>query len=70
MLPAITTTHAIPPRMPSANVVPITTTVRCCHCTAPLGKAFDRKSREALQAAHECSAKKLAKKPAASVPYN
>lgn len=70
MLPAITTTHAIPRKMSSANIVAIKTTVRCYHCMTPLGEASDRKSREALQAAHECSAKSLAKKPAASVPYN
>lgn len=70
MLPAITTTHAIPRRTPSTNIIAIKQTVRCYHCMARLGEASDRKSRQALEAAHECSAKALAKKPAASVPYN
>lgn len=70
MLPAITTTHVIPPRMSSTNVVIIRQTVRCYHCMMLLGEASDRKSRQALEAAHDCSAKALAKKPAASVPYN
>ena len=70
MLPAITTTHAIPRSMPSMHVVPIRQAVRCYHCMALLGEATDRKSRQALETAHECSAKTLAKKPSASVPYN
>ncbi len=70
MLPAITTTHAIPRRMPAMNVVPIRQLVRCYHCMALLGEASNRTSRQALEAAHECSAKISAKKPAASVPYN
>ena len=70
MFPAITTTHAVPRRVRSGNVMAEKTTVRCCHCMALLGIATDRKSREELQASHQCSAKSLAKKPAASVPYN
>jgi hypothetical protein len=46
------------------------TTVRCYHCMALLGVASSRKGREELQASHQCSAKNLAKKPSASVPYN
>lgn len=70
MSSTITTTHAIPRRSFSVNVMAEKTTVRCCHCTALLGVASDRKTRERLQEAHQCSAKDLAKKPAASVPYN
>lgn len=70
MYSVITTTHAIPRRMPLGRVLPESTAVRCCHCAAPLGQAADRKKREELQASHQCSAKSLAKKPAASVPYN
>jgi hypothetical protein len=70
MLPAITTTHAIPQHLPSGSQLCGETTVRCCYCLTVLGKANERKSRELLQREHTCAAKRLARKPAASVPYN
>lgn len=70
MFPAITTTHAIPPGAPRGRALREGTAVHCCHCATHLGEASDRKMREELQASHQCSAKSLAKKPAASVPYN
>jgi hypothetical protein len=66
----ITTTHAIPKNLPSGNVFSEATTVKCCHCATILGQAYDLRSRMKLQAAHKCHEKKLAKKPAASLPYN
>lgn len=70
MYPAITTTHAIPPRVPRVRLLQESTAVHCCHCAMHLGEASDRQTREELQASHQCTAKSLAKKPAASVPYN
>jgi hypothetical protein len=70
MLPAITTTHAIPRSLPSGSVLSNETAVRCSYCLATLGRAYDFKSREALQKSHNCPAKRLAKKPAASIPFN
>jgi hypothetical protein len=70
MLPAITTTHAIPRKMPSGNPFSKSAAVRCAYCQAILGQSSNAKGREALQAAHQCSDMRLARKPAASVPYN
>jgi hypothetical protein len=70
MLPTITTTHAIPQSLPTGSVFSQETTIRCCYCLDVLGKARDDQSREQIQRAHICPAKKLARKPAASVPYN
>jgi hypothetical protein len=70
MLPAITTTHAIPRSLPSGSVLVKETAVRCCYCLATLGRAFDSKSRDALHMAHQCVAKRLAKKPGAAIPFN
>lgn len=70
MFAAITTTHAVPRKANSTNVIAEKTAVRCYHCMAWLGMASNRKGRDELQASHQCSAKNLAKKPAASVPYN
>jgi hypothetical protein len=70
MLPTITTTHAIPQRLPSGSFFSEDATVRCCYCLEVLGKAHDGKSRELIQKSHKCRAKRLARKPAASVPYN
>jgi hypothetical protein len=70
MLPAITTTHAIPRTLPSGSVLSKEAAVRCSYCLAILGRVYDFKSREALQQSHQCVAKRLAKKPSASVPFN
>lgn len=70
MFPVITTTHAVPRRVSAYSVMAEKTTVRCYHCMALLGVASDRKGRDELQASHQCSAKNLAKKPSASIPYN
>ena len=70
MLPAITTTHASPRTLPSGSVLSKETAVRCSYCLATLGRAYDFKSRDALQKSHNCVPKRLAKKPAASVPFN
>jgi hypothetical protein len=70
MMPAITTTHAIPQSLPSGNVLPQQTAVRCRYCLAVLGLTSNPKKVDGIQAAHNCKAKKLAKKPAASVPFN
>lgn len=70
MLPAITTTHAVPRKLQSAHVFPSENAVRCAYCLTILGNSRDAKGREALQSGHACAAKRQAKKPAASVPYN
>jgi hypothetical protein len=67
---AITTTHAIPQNLPSGSIFSEETTVRCRYCLVILGMAHDHKNSEGLQKAHKCTAKRLVKKPAASVPYN
>lgn len=70
MLPAITTTHVIPRTLPRGGVLSVSTTVQCRYCLEVLGPATDMKRRDELQSAHKCSAKRLSKKPAASVPFN
>ena len=70
MLPTITTTHAIPQHLPKATGGPEVTTVRCCYCLEVLGESIDLKQRMQMQKAHRCKARRLMKKPAASVPYN
>ena len=70
MLPTITTTHAIPQRLPTSNGCPEVTTVRCSYCLEVLGEARDLKHKLQMQKAHRCSEKRLMKKPSASIPYN
>ncbi len=69
MLRTITTTHAIPQALPSGGCQQVTT-VRCCYCLEILGEALDMKSKAQILKAHHCKAKRLIRKPAASVPYN
>lgn len=70
MLPTITTTHAIPQRLPSHHVGTGIMTVRCSYCLEVLGEARDLSHKMQMQKAHRCKAKRLMKKPAASIPYN
>lgn len=70
MLPAITTTHVIPRTLPSGCTFAEETIVRCRYCLSLLGTTSDLQVRVKLESSHHCSAKRLAKKPSASVPYN
>jgi hypothetical protein len=70
MYPAITTTHAIPQTLPSGVIFSEETVVRCRYCLTVLGSVPDAGLRAKVLRKHHCSAMKLAKKPAASVPYN
>ncbi|HUY81091.1 MAG TPA: hypothetical protein VMU92_05155 [Acidobacteriaceae bacterium] len=70
MLPRVTTTHAIPQRLPAGNGCPEVTTVRCSYCMTVLGEAHDLCHKLQMQKAHRCKAKRQMKKPSASVPYN
>jgi hypothetical protein len=69
MLPAITTTHAIPRQIPSARIS-IRTTVVCQHCFKTLGIAVQLSERKALESRHRCREKLLAEQPAISVPFS
>src|ERR1700741_4353174 len=63
MLPAITTTHAVPCKLPSGRLLAKQSMVTCPYCLSSLGRVRDGKSREMLLAAHCCVAKTLAKRP-------
>ena len=69
MLPAITTTHAIPRQIPSVRVS-LRTTVICQYCFKTLGSASQFSERQALEMKHRCREKLLAEQPAISVPFS
>jgi hypothetical protein len=69
MLPAITTTHAIPRQNPPARIS-LRTTVVCQHCFETLGSASQLPERRALEARHMCREKLLAEQPAISIPFS
>ena len=69
MLPAITTTHAIPRQIPSGRVS-VRTAVICQHCFKTLGSASQSAERRALESRHQCREKLLAEQPAISIPFN
>jgi hypothetical protein len=69
MLPAITTTHAIPRQVPTARVS-VRTTVICQHCFKTLGAASQMAERRALESRHQCREKLLAEQPAISIPFS
>jgi hypothetical protein len=70
MLPAITTTHAIPRRTPTPGVSMRTTVVICPHCFETLGSASSLKERRAIEVRHKCCEKHLAEEPAISIPFS
>ena len=70
MLPAITTTHAIPRRILSAGVSIRTTVVTCPHCFEALGSASNVVERRAIEVRHKCGGKRLAEQPAIAIPFS
>jgi phage FluMu protein Com len=70
MLPTITTTHAIPQRLPTGSGCSEVTTVRCSYCLEVLGEAENLQQKIQMHKTHRCKEKRLMKKPAASVPFN
>lgn len=69
MLPAITTTHAIPRQIPSARLS-LRTTVVCQYCFETLGSTCQPAERRALETRHKCREKLLAEQPAISIPFS
>ena len=69
MLPAITTTHAIPRQIPPARM-PSKANVVCQYCFETLGSASQPAERQALEAKHNCREKLLAEQPAISIPFS
>lgn len=69
MLPAITTTHAIPRQIPPARMASRSTVV-CQYCFETLGSASQIAERQALEAKHKCREKLLAEQPAISIPFS
>lgn len=69
MLPAITTTHAIPPRTPKVHIT-VRTTVVCQYCFKTLGSAAELSDRRSIELKHKCREKLLAEQPAISIPFS
>ena len=69
MLPAITTTHAIPRQIPPARMA-LRTTVICQYCFKTLGSVSQTADRRALETKHKCREKLLAEQPAISIPFS
>jgi len=69
MLPAITTTHARPPKTQSVRVA-IRTTVVCPYCFETLGSSAEMVERRSLEVRHKCHEKLLAEQPAISIPFS
>ena len=70
MLTAITTTHAIPKKLPSGHIIVRTTVIVCPYCFDTLGSSLNANERQAIEARHKCHEKLLARHPAISVPFS
>ena len=70
MLTSITTTHAIPKRLPSAHIHVRTTVIVCPYCLETLGSSLGLVERQSIEGSHKCREKLLARQPAISVPFS
>ncbi len=71
MIPAITTTHAVPQKLLPARIGMVRSRIILCHhCCQVLGCAETPGDRERLRAAHVCKEKLMDQQPAAAVPFN
>jgi hypothetical protein len=70
MLPAVTSTHAIPKQLPHGRLSPKGQVTVCPHCFAVLGTASNNLKRRELEARHDCTEKMMAQQPATSVPFS
>jgi hypothetical protein len=70
MLTAITTTHAIPKKLPSAHITVRTTVIVCPYCLETLGSSLNMAERQSIEGSHKCREKLLARQPAISIPFS
>ena len=70
MLPAITSTHAVPKHLPHGRISPKGQVTVCPYCLAVLGAAGTNLKRRELEVRHGCPEKNMARQPAIAVPFN
>jgi hypothetical protein len=71
MIPAVTTTHAIPQKLLPARVQVARARLTICHhCFQVLGSTKTPAEARALEAAHICKEKLNDQQPAAALPFN
>lgn len=71
MIPAITTTHAVPQKLLPARIPTSRTQLAICHhCFQILGTAQNPADRRTLEAEHECKEKWNDQQPAAALPFS
>jgi hypothetical protein len=71
MIPAITTTHAVPQKLlPVRMHITRARLTVCCHCCQVLGMARTPEESSMLKAQHVCSEKLNDQKPAAALPFS
>lgn len=70
MLPAITSTHAVPKHLPQGRLDHKGHVAICPYCFEVLGAAQNSLKRRELEARHSCPEKVVAKQPAIAVPFS
>jgi hypothetical protein len=70
MLATITTTHAVPKRLPSARISIRTAIITCPYCLESLGTSSNSNERKSIEGHHKCREKVAARQPAISVPFS
>lgn len=71
MIPAITTTHAVPQKLLPARIQTMRARLAICHhCFQILGSAQSPADRRALEAEHICKEKLNDQQPAAALPFS
>jgi hypothetical protein len=70
MLPAITTTHAIPKQLSSVRASVRTTVLVCPYCFETLGSSLNPIERKSIEIGHKCREKLLSHQPSIAVPFS
>jgi hypothetical protein len=70
MLPAITSTHAVPKQLPPGRLHTKGHVAICPYCFEDLGTAPSSMKRRELETRHACKEKQLAQQPATAIPFN
>lgn len=70
MLPTITTTHAVPDRLPATHLFSTGKVKFCSQCLTVMNAGAELRGKGKRKASHRCDDRAAAHKPSVSVPFS
>jgi hypothetical protein len=70
MLPVITTTHAVPERLPATHLASSAKVKFCSRCLKVIGASEDHPERSRRKNSHRCEDRAAAHRPSVGVPFS